>query len=304
MIRGRPVASFVLVALLSASPTAGQTEGRAIDCEDGASLTYLANAAVLLRAGSDVLIDGPFTTGVDPYPRFTPSALDAVRRAHDPFGDVDWLLVTHAHDDHIDPAAAAEHLIANPAARLASTREVVDAVRAEAREHAGVADRLVVAEPVEGRSVVVHPRDPRIEAVTLDHGPGRSVENIGFIVETGGLRLLHVGDSEVTRPGFERLALGGRDLDVALLPTWYVTGSTYRPALEVIGARRTLVVHFPKPDVDDGFVRRLGGWAGVWAFFERIDPEFVPLVDRGATICLDGGSTEGWPGSPVGGRPR
>ncbi|MFW6078839.1 MAG: MBL fold metallo-hydrolase [Gemmatimonadota bacterium] len=285
----RPYAAATVLALasLACAPSAVvQEEHRR--CEDAVAVTYLANASVLLRGTSRVLIDGPFTTGVEPYPRYRPDALRAARDADGPFAEVEWILVTHAHADHMDADAIVEHLRSNGRARVASTREAIERIARASGGDPAIVERLVAVAPAEAASTVVHPRGPRIEALALHHGRDRDIVNIGFLVDVDGVRFLHPGDSEATAPEFRALSMPARDIDVALIPTWYYTSPTYRPALEHVNARTMLAMHFPAPAYEGGFVGRLGGWSEVRRFLERFDPPPVPLTERGATLCIDG----------------
>lgn len=255
------------------------------------AVTYLANASVLLsEGGREILIDGPFTAGVRPYPRFEARTLRAVRQADPPFGGLDWILITHAHDDHMDAAAIVDHLRSNPRARVVSTPEAVRRIRDEAEGRAAVTDRVTAVDPPEGRRVVVHDGQPRIEALALHHGRDRDVSNLGFLVELDGVRILHVGDTEATAPDLAPLGLPGLAIDAALLPTWYFTGDSYRPALEELLARKHLVMHFPAPEFDGSFIGRLGGWSGVREFFRAFEPRPTLLTERGAVVCVGEGS--------------
>lgn len=255
-------------------------------CEAGPTLAYLANAAVLIRGTHTVLIDGPFTEGVNPYPKFAEETLERARKAEPPFDEVDWVLVTHAHADHGDARAIAELLETNLAARLVSTHAVVERVQAAAAGKAGFGDRLVVVEPAEDEPIVVNEQAPRIEALALHHGRQRSVQNLGFLVDIDGVRVLHAGDAEVVFSDIEPLRLSERDIDVALLPTWYARNHRYRPVLDAVGARRVLLMHFPERRAGDRTFRRSGGWDAVMRRLAAFDPPVVPLVRRDQVYCL------------------
>ncbi len=287
-------ASLLLAAAAGAqeAPPGALSDAR---CGLSPSLTYLANEAVLIRGEATVLIDGPFTTGVRPYPRMTARSLRRARSAEPPFDEVDWVLISHAHADHVAPGALVDLLDANPRARLASTPSVIDRVRAAALpDEVHLGRRLVTVEPSEGESMILQNEAPRIEAFSLHHGRHRDVENLGFFVDVDGVRFLHVGDAEVRLPDIEPLALDERDIDVALLPSWYVTGEDFRPVVGALAARRVYLMHLPVRLEADRHFRRFGGWDGVMQLVPEFDTQIRPLLRRDRVLCpLGPGAADG-----------
>lgn len=278
--------ALLLAVALVPGPVGAQEAVPAERCGARPSLTYLANAAVLIRGTSSIMIDGPFTHGVEPYPTMTSRALQRARSADPPFDEVEWVLISHAHADHFDSQAVVDFLVANRTARLVSTREVVSQVRAAAPRLTRLDDRLIVAEPAEGESTLIRERAPRIEALALHHGRQRSIRNLGFLVDLDGIRLLHAGDAEVVRSDIEPLGLSERRIDFAVLPTWYARSERYRPALDAIGARQVLLMHFPQRRAAGRIFRRSGGWDAVMQMLRGYELPIVPLVRRHSVHCL------------------
>ena len=113
--------------------------------------------------------------------------------------DLDAVLVTHRHPDHLDPEALPALLRANPRARVVVEPSILAASEAgelpELPNGAGLApddqtaigDVLVTA--VGGAHAVIHPDIPRIG-------------NVGFVLRSEGEpTLFHPGDSYAVAPG-------------------------------------------------------------------------------------------------------
>lgn len=188
----------------------------------GVTVTFLANEGVLLASATQkVLIDALY----DPYKTYGvphDSTRRALRQAGPPFNDVDVVLVTHWHGDHFGAAPVTDHLKANPRAILVTSQQVVDSLRRypPARELPSSRTLARAVASGERRREIVN--GVPIELLGVTHGDGRheNVQHRGFVVEIGGRRVLHLGDTFFTEQEFSRLRLDTSRIDIALLPGW------------------------------------------------------------------------------------
>lgn len=225
-LRCRPLLAAAAVVL---SATATSSQGAAQ--RDGVSITFLANEGVLLSSGAKkVLIDGLFLDYGPEYAKPADSTRAALERARSPFDAVDLILVTHRHGDHFHPAPVVSHLLANPRATLLTSKQVIDSLRGRVPAGASLEPRLMArtTPPRTRRREVVN--GIAVELLGLPHGGirHRVVEHLGYIVELGGRRVLHVGDTDISADAFAPFRLDTARIDVALLPTWMVTSEEGR----------------------------------------------------------------------------
>jgi len=224
----------------------------------GLTITFLANEGVLLSGGGQkVLIDGLFRA-YGPEFALPP---DSVRRPLEggraPFDAIDLILVTHRHGDHFHPGAVAAHLRANPAALFLAPTQVVDSLRRGSAGGPALGARLharALAFPARQSEVV---GGVRVELLGLPHGGSSrnrlEVEHLGYIVEIGGRRVLHVGDTGGGNDDFEAFRLDTARIDVALLPQWMVASRAGQQVIERwIKPRQVIAFHVGVADLSSG----------------------------------------------------
>jgi L-ascorbate metabolism protein UlaG (beta-lactamase superfamily) len=232
------VGRWILVCLLSALVPPVHAQLR---------VTYVANEGFLLEGGGHkVLVDALTGRGISPYPTIPPAMRPNLEDARLPFYGVDLVLATHHHPDHFDPEAVARHLRANPGARFVSTPQAVERLRKTVGPGSGLLARIEAVLPPEGQRHTIRHRGFEVVVLNLHHGRDRRppVQNIGFLARMGGVRWLHVGDTEVDEDDIRPYGLPDERIDVAFLPTWLLHGGRgSRVVQRQIRPTRIVVMH-------------------------------------------------------------
>jgi L-ascorbate metabolism protein UlaG (beta-lactamase superfamily) len=219
-------ALLAAAAALALRPERSEASARA----DGVTVTFLANEGVMLSGdGKKVLIDALFLKYERGYAVPADSTQRALASARAPFDSVDLILVTHRHGDHFHPAPVAAHLRANPRATLLASRQVIDSLRGRVAGDEPVSRRLLARTLAPGTRRRETVGGIGVEMLGLRH---HDLEHLGFIVEIGGRRVLHVGDTDDAEAAFPSLGLDTARIDVALLPYWMVNSERGRRAVE------------------------------------------------------------------------
>ncbi len=178
-------------------------------------LTRLGHAAVLVEVGRTRILVDPGVYS-DTWHALT---------------DLDAVLVTHQHPDHVDAVNLVHTMAANSGARLLVEPDVVpllaehdlDAEAVTPGAVVGVGDLSV--EVVGGRHALIHDQIPRIG-------------NVGFVVSAGahGPRFFHPGDAYDTVP--ERIDV----LALPLTAPWATAGAT-ADFLGTVGPSQAFPIH-------------------------------------------------------------
>lgn len=239
-------------------------------------VTYLANEGFMVEAaGRRVLLDALFREGVDGYATLSPGTRARLESAAAPFGDAAFVLATHFHADHFDAEAVAAYLEASPGTRFVSTPQALQRLASLSRA-SEVTVRADGLWPAEGRRAVREHRGVRVQALNIHHGRTRPVENLGLLVELGGSRLLHLGDSQATAADLRTAGATADQLDVVFVPYWYLTDDDGKQAVREIDARHIVVMHAAAPDID-GTVRAAGGFRALFEGMKKAFPNAVWL---------------------------
>jgi L-ascorbate metabolism protein UlaG (beta-lactamase superfamily) len=169
-----------------------------------AELTWLGHATVLVEiAGARLLTD----------PVLRPRVGHLVRHVHAPElpGDLDAVLVSHLHRDHLDRASLrglpAGTRVVGPrgtAAVLRRRRPELDVVEVDCGDEVRIGDVTARATPAR--------HDGRRHPLARERGTA-----LGFLVSDARTRVYFAGDTDLFA-GMERIGADG--LDAALLPVW------------------------------------------------------------------------------------
>lgn len=195
-----------------------------------AELTWLGHATVLIDvAGARLLTDPLLRPRVGHLIRHAPVAALP--------GDLDAVLISHLHRDHLDRASlrglpAGTRVIGprGTAAVLRRARPPLEVVEIECGDEVAVGgDAVAHATPA------LH--DARRNPLSRARGSA-----LGFVVAGGGIRVYFAGDTDVFA-GMERIGADG--LDAALLPVWGWGTRLGRGHLDPEGAARAAALLRP-----------------------------------------------------------
>jgi uncharacterized protein (TIGR02145 family) len=187
----------------SAASLPAQESRQSAPTDNAPAVTYIANEGFLIEAaGKKVLVDALFDNGFGTYLSPPQEALAQMTGDREPFADVDLLLVTHPHGDHFNPKLVVEFLRSQARCRLIAHTQTVDQLRKE-EGFAQIEGRIHEVKLAPGAREQVSHNGIALDVLCLKHmadDPAKESErNVAFVVELGGVRLLHLGDALVNQ---------------------------------------------------------------------------------------------------------
>jgi L-ascorbate 6-phosphate lactonase len=179
-----------------------------------AALAWFGQASFAARGGGMNVLFDPFLSPYDGRLHDSPLAPEEAI-------GIDVVFCSHEHVDHLDVPSIGAIAGASPGATFVVPTPIVDMVT-----EAGVpADRVLGLQPDERADVggIAVRAVPACHGVTMEdaYGFGTTLSDglvrfLGFVVELGGVRIYHAGDT-IHFEGMEE-SLAGAPIDVALLP--------------------------------------------------------------------------------------
>lgn len=218
-------------------------------------VTYVGNSGFLIKIGDKkILIDALFKGFAGAY-NLPEHIQKKLTLAQAPFNDIDLILITHAHGDHIDPDMLREHLKNNPKAIFASTQQLVDHMKDSS-------DRSIAFNPTKEKSDKKEIGDFSIETFLFPHGPDSRIINIGFLVSVNGVTLFQTGDfdnGQYTFEEFRALQLPEKKIDLAFIQHYDLRGDSLSDKFVREGISASYIFpihyHFTTPSFDAAIVR-------------------------------------------------
>jgi len=211
-------------------------------------LTYVANCGALVATGdSKVLIDALFDKPNPEYRAPAPEVLDKMMKAAAPFDGLDVVLVTHNHPDHFDAGVAVRYMEARPEPILLVPADAVEEMRKVAADWARIGPRVVSLDLKVGEKEKKDlNRIPVTAFRTLHSGDRESPMNLMYLVELGGWRVFHEGDSTGKPEAYQGFGLGAASVDLALVHYWFpLEPNCARFLQEILKPAHIALTHLP-----------------------------------------------------------
>lgn len=208
-------------------------------------ITFIANAGFLIEAGDKKIAIDALLQQWDGYQSLAYADVLRMENSNLPFDGIDLVIVTHDHFDHYNSEVLGTYLENNPSTIVLSTQDVSDDLQERYDGFEGIQDRVVGIKVKDGEHSKMIIKGIGLELMNFPHGPG-SPHNLGVVISIGGFRILHTGDltPDETPVVFSQYAIPERNIDVALVPAFWMFLSRYHHFITEIKVPYIVPMHF------------------------------------------------------------
>ncbi|MEP5611066.1 MAG: MBL fold metallo-hydrolase [Cyclobacteriaceae bacterium] len=206
----------------------------------------MANEGVMIKVGEQqVIIDGLFKST---YPQFasTPASIyEKLQNSIAPFNMVELILASHKHSDHFTVPEIARVLKGADQTQLYVNEEMAEEMRSSPMWT--MISKRVTEFPYAEETVYVR-GDIKVRTFPILHARKKPSEmkNTAHVITIDGFNIMHVGDATHGQQDLVDLNVSELDLDVLILPFWFVRDQFGQSFVEKnLPARKYFINHIP-----------------------------------------------------------
>jgi len=233
------------------------------DTSDYLGISYIGNMGVLLEnKNKTVLIDGFHKKYKPAYLHPSKGMVDSlIRGKYAGFTRLELSLVTHKHKDHFSPELSLHFLTENKESLLIGPDQVKEELIKIDNDGGAFLDQLKVID-TENKTPSIQHKGILIQSIKCGHTyqiKHKNVQNVAYLIDINGYKVLHVGDTEwdLSKEAFEKLQLAESNIDVAILPFWMLIEENSKSKLnDLIRPKMTVATHLD-PNFAHQFVEKI-----------------------------------------------
>ncbi|MBI5402034.1 MAG: MBL fold metallo-hydrolase [Ignavibacteriae bacterium] len=254
---------FLLFSLLTAN----------LFCQSGDTkkdlqITYIANEGFLISSGNKkILIDALFKS--DYYTSPSDSTINKIIGNSAPLNNIDYLIFTHAHQDHFNEKLCAEFLKKNQKTKFLSTPEACGKLN---QAETGYPD-IVCCDIGYGEMKEINEEGLSITAFRLMHGTSPDIQNLAYIIKINGYTVLHVGDGFVLQNEqyLKKIEWENYNIDVLFIGYMDANNFVLETLSNTIKPKNLVLMHIHEDDIQEAKSRNEKYGAGAFIFEKELE---------------------------------
>jgi L-ascorbate metabolism protein UlaG (beta-lactamase superfamily) len=166
-------------------------------------ITYIANEGFLLStANKKVLVDALFTDGYGFFKVPSKGITDSIVNAMPPFENIDLYLLTHYHNDHLDPKLLMNFLEKQKNVPLVCSGPSLNFIKGKSEIPAKLSQQIIEETPEMNQNLTKEINGIKLKIFSLKHlsfyKNGMDIDsgmhNLSFLFEMDGIKIFHSGD--------------------------------------------------------------------------------------------------------------
>lgn len=216
---------------------------------DSIKVTYIANSGCYIELGNKkLLIDAIFNNGLGNYHKPDSLTLAKIMNKQSPFEQLDYVLITHDHPDHVNDSLIVKLVDTRTDFKLLCPDQFYSKIEKQLN-HLLVKNRIYPIKLDTAATTQLNFDDISFTIARSKHGPTYNIENLCYVIESNNSRVLHTGDAFPESMASIKLGIF-KDLDLAIVPLAFGKDRFYLLD-SVIQPKNTMVSH-----IKTGFEKR------------------------------------------------
>ena len=217
---------------------------------DKVKIVYTSNAGVLVNhMGVKVMTDGIHAEGIKGYDNVSGVSIEKIIAGENGFADINFILVTHHHLDHISEKEMIMYLQNNttdmvilPHSERKQIKETADFLRENNRQF-----QLLNMDYGDTKKIVTE--KAVISALRTQHGGRfRDIQNYSYHINIGDKSFLHLGDAGYNDPNLSKFLMS-KKTDIAFLNyDFLINKKGINLICDIIRPEIVFPVHIPLKD--------------------------------------------------------
>ncbi len=208
-------------------------------------VTFIGNSGFIVEAGEKkIAVDAMFKGFPGRY-TLPADVINKMKNLKPPFNNIDLILATHLHADHLKTEYVSYYLVKNKKAEFITTAETIKIMENSLPEFFQYSNRVLGVNPGLGDQNKLENNGIKITAFGMPHG-SNPVQHNCLIFETSGKKIIHLGDmsGEKVKNIFKSVGIENKNIDIAFVPYWYLTTSANADLIKkFIKAKIIIAVH-------------------------------------------------------------
>lgn len=234
-------------------------------------ITYIANEGFLFSCDNKkILIDGIFKSKSYTCP--SDSLIDKFLNNKTPVNDIDYLMVTHSHEDHFNKKIVTDFLLKNPKTKFISTSESCNKLN-----EAGLTSTNLFCQEMEIGELkeISEIKDEHfsVSAFRLKHGTSTEINNLAYVFRINDYSIMHMGDAFILQNEeyINKINWDNYKIDILLLGYMDVNEFVLDVLKKTIKPKNIVMMHIHEDDIQEAKDRNRQNNANAVIFEKELD---------------------------------
>lgn len=204
-------------------------------------ITYIGNDGVYISDGMVAVVIDALPGGLTGWSEIANGVQTSIERGTGDFSNTKVAMVTHAHTDHVSFTSVNSFLSKNSSSMLIAPPDITPSINSSTQINS--------ANPALGQFEDVVIDGINIKVMHMSHFDAfgddfSNIINFTYLVELGGLKILHLGDFEYSTANLAPFNLSSEAIDIVLIPALSpFLNAASKTVVDGINAKNEIALH-------------------------------------------------------------